>query len=165
MQKLFVFAILFVMALGCKKEVKQDAEDTNGSVFFSFQDMPKTLEFNDEVTGIIREWKEFQVLKSSFDVMYKASNNEDLALAIDDLLDKEKALREGEYPAPFDKPQIKSRQRVLLTYLLKTKACIADRTDVNEPMKQLLTANNAWRNQFNVIVNNKLDANLILNEE
>ena len=127
--------------------------------------MPKRLEFNDEVTGIIREWKEFQVLKSSFDVMYKASNNEDLALAIDDSLDKEQALREGEYPAPFDKPQIKSRQRVLLTYLLKTKACIADRTDVNEPMKQLLTANNAWRKQFNVIVNNKLDANLILNEE
>ncbi|MDT0605921.1 hypothetical protein [Croceitalea rosinachiae] len=165
MQKLLVVVIFLTMVLGCKKEAKETNGDENELVFFSFQNMPRTQEVNAEAEEILNNWKEFQALQSSFNVMNKASNNEDLALAIDDLLEKEKSLREGDYPEAFDKPQIKSRQRVLRTYLLKIKSSIADRTDVNEPMKQMLEANNAWRAQFNVLVNNKLDLKLILDEQ
>lgn len=164
MQKLFVLSIAFVLIFGCKKKVEEELDATNELVFFSFQDMPKKQVVNAEANEILMNWKEFQDLEISFEVLYRASNNEDLALAVEDLLEKETALRAGEYPGTFDKPQIKSRQRVFRTYLLKLQASIQDRTDVNEPMKQLLTANNAWRNQFNVIISNQLDTKLILDE-
>ena len=164
MQKLFLLGVAFMLIFGCKKEVKDESDSANELVFFSFQDMPKKQAVNAEANQVLMNWKEFQDFESSFEVLYRASNNEDLALAIEDLLEKETALRAGEYPITFDKPQIKSRQRVFRTYLLKLQASIQDFTDVNEPMKQLLTANNAWRNQFNVIISNKLDTKLILNE-
>lgn len=164
MQKLLIIIFFFGIALGCKKEGKQDLTDENTKVFFTFQDMPKSQEIDNEAKEILKDWKEFQELKSSFEVLYRASNNEDLALAIDDLLEKEKTLREGDYPEVFDRPQVKSRQQVLRTYLLKAQASITDQTDVNEPMKEFLLANNAWRNQFSLLVKNKLDVKLILDE-
>ena len=164
MQKLLIIIFFFGIALGCKKEGKQDLTDENTKVFFTFQDMPKSQEIDNEAKEILKNWKEFQELKSSFEVLYRASNNEDLALAIDDLLEKEKTLREGDYPEVFDRPQVKSRQQVLRTYLLKAQASIIDQTDVNEPMKEFLLANNAWRNQFSLLVKNKLDVKLILDE-
>jgi len=164
MQKLLIIIFFFGIALGCKKEGKQDLTDENAKVFFTFQDMPKSQEINNEAKEILKDWKEFQELKSSFEVLYRASNNEDLALAIDDLLEKEKTLREGDYPEVFDRPQVKSRQQVLRTYLLKVQASITDQTDVNQPMKEFLLANNAWRNQFSLLVKNKLDVKLILDE-
>lgn len=164
MQKLLIIIFFFGIALGCKKEGKQDLTDENAKVFFTFQDMPKSQEINNEAKEILKDWKEFQELKSSFEVLYRASNNEDLALAIDDLLEKEKTLREGDYPEVFDRPQVKSRQQVLRTYLLKVQASIIDQTDVNQPMKEFLLANNAWRNQFSLLVKNKLDVKLILDE-
>ena len=81
------------------------------------------------------------------------------------MLEKEKALGQSTYPETFDKPQIKSRQRIFRTFLLKAQASLADQTDVNGPIKQMLEANNALRKQFNVLVNNKLDIELILNEK
>jgi len=96
--------------------------------------------------------------------MYRAVNKEDLILAIDDLLAKEAVLRKSSYPEQFKKPQITSRQKVLRTFLLKIKGGLDESTPVNDAIKQMVISRNAFRNQFNVIVNNKLDADLILNE-
>lgn len=164
MQKLLLIGACILMLYGCKnKEGEQDGNEDE-LVFFSFQDMPKEQEVDPEANEILLNWKEYQDFQSSLNVMYRGANNEDLALAVEDLVEKEQALQSGGYPEVFHKPQIKSRQRVFKTYLLKLKASIEDRTDVNEPMRQLLTANNAWRNQFNVIISNKLDTKLILDE-
>ena len=149
---------------GCKKEVKPEVVQDAGTEFVSFQNTPKTRTINPEVNDILSSWPEFQAFQNSYDVMYRAENNEDLVLAIDDLLEKEKGLRESTYPETFNKEQIKSRQKVLRTFLLKVKASLAEGTDVNEPIKQMLTARNAYRNQFNLIISSKLDTKLILNE-
>ena len=149
---------------GCKKEVKPEVVQDAGTEFVSFQNTPKTQTINPEVNDILSSWPEFQAFQNSYDVMYRAENNEDLVLAIDDLLEKEKGLRESTYPETFNKEQIKSRQKVLRTFLLKVKASLAEGTDVNEPIKQMLTARNAYRNQFNLIISSKLDTKLILNE-
>lgn len=164
MHKLFVLSLILVLVFNCKKQEKEGTVVAEEVVFVSFQDMPKTQEVNSEVDSILKNWIEFQDFESSFNVLYRAANNEDLALAVEDLLEKEVTLRMSEHPEAFDKPQLKSRQRVFRTYLMKLKASIEDRTNVNEPMKQLLTANNAWRNQFNVVVNNKLDTKLLFDE-
>ena len=156
----FVFLVFFA----CKKKEPQAVETESDTVSFSFQQMPKMADVNPEVSEILEEWEAFQALTESFQVLFKASNNEDLALAIDDLLEKEKLLRESEYPKAFETSEVMSRQKVFRTFLLKIQASLADRTDVFEPMKQMLLAYNAMRNQFNIITNNKLDIDLILDE-
>ena len=164
MQKLLIYFVLIGIFLGCKKEVKPDTVVNSTTQFVSFQNTPKTLAFNAEASKILSSWPEFQALQNSFEVMYRAENNEDLILAIDDILEKEKGLRESIYPEAFNKEQVKSRQKVVRTFLLKIKASLAESTDVNEPIKQMLTARNAFRNQFNRIISNKLDTKLILDE-
>lgn len=164
MQKLLIYFVLIGSFFSCKKEGKPDTVVNSTTQFVSFQNTPKTVTINAEASKILNSWPEFQALQNSFEVMYRAENNEDLVLAIDDILEKEKALRESIYPEVFDKEQIKSRQKVVRTFLLKIKASLAESTDVNEPIKQMLTARNAFRNQFNRIISSKLDTKLILNE-
>ena len=72
-------------------------------------------------------------------------------------------MAESDYPGNFDKLQIKSRQQVFRTFLYKVKGNLNDRRDVAESMDQMMVAYNALRNQFNILSNNTLDANLILN--
>nr|WP_299214562.1 hypothetical protein [uncultured Allomuricauda sp.] len=126
--------------------------------------MPKKLTINPKATVIVEEWPEFKKLSSSVDVLYRAKNNEDLILAIDDLIEKEKLLEKGTYPEAFDKFQIKSRQRVFKTYMLKVKSSVLDNRDATQPTIEMLEAYNAFRKQFNVLVNSQLDTKLILNE-
>lgn len=156
--------LVFLVFFACKEKEAQAVETKDGNVSLSFQQMPKIAAVNGEVTKILEGWEAFQALNGSFQVLFKASNSEDLALAIDDLLEKEKLLRESEYPEAFETSEVKSRQKVLRTFLLKIQASVADRTDVYEPMKQMLLAYNAMRGQFNIITNNKLDIDLILDE-
>ena len=164
MQKLLIYFVLIGVVFGCKKEVKPEVVDNSATQFVSFQNTPDTQKINLQAEGVLSAWPEFQALQNSFEVMYRAENNEDLVLAIDDLIEKEKGLRESTYPETFNKEQIKSRQKVLRTFLLKVKASLAESTDINEPIKQMLIARNAFRNQFNRIVSNKLDTKLILDE-
>lgn len=164
MGKKWILLLVFLMVLGCKKKEGGLAEVVDESGSLTFQNMPKVVPVNENVQRILADWKEFQELHGSFQVLFKAANNEDLALAVADMVEKEKALAVGPYPTMFDTSQIKSRQRVFKTFLLKIQASVADRTDVYGPIKEMLLAYNAMRRQFNVIENNKLDLKSILEE-
>ena len=131
---------------------------------FDYQKMPKRTGINPEATEILNEWSEFQDFNSSFNVLYKATNNEDLVLAIDEIIKKEEELAKSEYPETFDEFQIKSRQRVVKTYLFKVKASIVNNAETTEPTIEMIKAYNALRAQLNVLVNSQLDKKLILDE-
>ena len=164
MQKLMIYFMLIVLVLACKKGVENNESTSSKKEYVSFKNTPETESINEEATESLASWEEFNALQKSFDIMYRADNNEDLVLAINDLLEKEKVLRNSTYPEGFDKPQVKSRQKVLRTFLLKVRANLSDNMPVDESLQQLLTARNAFRNQFNTIVNNKLDTKLLLEE-
>ena len=97
-------------------------------------------------------------------MLYKATNNEDLALAIDDLIEKEKKLEAGQYPELFDSFQVKSRQMVMRTFLYKAKTSIMENQPTTEPTIKVLEAYNSIRKQLNVIMNSQLDKKLILDD-
>lgn len=164
MRKLSCILIFFMVFLGCKKNGDSSSDIGNDELVFNYQKMPKKLTINPKATVIVEEWPEFKKLSSSVDVLYRAKNNEDLILAIDDLIEKEKLLEKGTYPEAFDKFQIKSRQRVFKTYMLKVKSSVLDNRDATQPTIEMLEAYNAFRKQFNVLVNSQLDTKLILNE-
>lgn len=73
-------------------------------------------------------------------------------------------MADGEYPELFDTFQVKSRQRVLRTFLYKTKASILENQPTTEPTVKVLDAYNSMRKQLNVIMNSQLDKKLILDE-
>ncbi|PRX57264.1 hypothetical protein [Flagellimonas meridianipacifica] len=157
--------IILLVVLGCKEKQTVGADSQSESQEFNYQKLPKKLEVSAEAAIILDEWPEFKALNSSVDVLYKSTNNEDLSLAIDDLLEKEKELSASTYPEPFDSFQIKSRQRVFRTLLLKVKASVLNKSDTTEPTIELLEAYNIIREQFNSILSSQLDTKLILDEE
>ncbi|WP_421804667.1 hypothetical protein [Flagellimonas sp.] len=165
MRKLLGILILLVSLGACKKSEKAAPEVDTTALEFNYQKMPDKATINAEASAIVEQWQEFKNLNASVDVLYKATNNEDLALAIDDLIEKEKKLAEGTYPEPFDSFQLKSRQMVMRTFLYKTKASILDNQPTTESTVKVLEAYNAMRRQLNLIMNSQLDKKLILDEE
>lgn len=164
MQKLLCAILVVMLGMGCKDKDGLSQEQELSVLDFNYQKMPKKASINPEATAILEEWNEFVALTDSFDVLYRAKNNEDLILAVDDLIEKEKLLAKAEYPEPFDALPIKSRQRVVKTYILKVKSSILNHTDTTAPTVEMLEAYNAMRNQFNVVMNSQLDRKIILNE-
>ena len=73
-------------------------------------------------------------------------------------------MADGKYPELFDTFQVKSRQRVLRTFLYKAKANIMENQPTTESIVDVLEAYNNIRRQLNVIVNSQLDKKLILDE-
>ena len=165
MAKYTFWVAVLVFISGCRKAPSEVAETTQEPDAFSIQDYPKPVETTPEVLAMVSSWPEFMAMENSFDVLKRASNTEDLKLAIDDLIEKEKALATGDYPETFNQLQVKSRQRLLRTFLYKVKGNLMDNRDINEGMEELINAYNVFKNQFNVISGNTLDAKLILNEE
>jgi len=152
--------------LGCKdKSATSQMDPSLGELDFNYQKIPQRTLLNTKAAGFLENWPEFRAFNSSFDVLYKARNNEDLALAIDDLIDKENLLEKSKFPSIFDTFEIKSRQRVVKTYLFKVKSQILNNGETTEPTMEMIRAYNAMRAQLNVIVNSQLDKKLILDEE
>lgn len=165
MRKLQLITISVLLFLGCGRDKNGSFEPVQQEVLYEYGKMPKKQAVNQEVATILNEWEAFSEFSSSIDILYQATSSEDLALAIEDLMAKEKLLQESNYPEEFDVPQIKSRQQVLLTFMLKAKGDLNGRRNPTASMVQFFDAYNALRNQFNVISNNKLELNLFLNEE
>ncbi len=165
MLKFRVIVLLFLTLMACKDD-KQDltGSQQTDSGTFDHQKMPARIEINTKASAILDQWEAFGNFSRSFDILYRARNNEDLILALDDLLEKEKLLAASEHPEIFNRSQIKSRQKVVRTFLLKARAQALERRDATEPIVEMFEAYNAYRNQFNLLVNNPLDSKLILDE-
>lgn len=116
---------------------------------------PKKEPLTEEAGAIVREWGAFQDFERSFDVMTRAGNEEELKLAVKDLLEKEATLAKTNYPGEFDEISVKSRQRVLQTYLLKLQWQLENRDSVANTVADVSNAYNAMRTQFNTVLRSR----------
>ena len=127
--------------------------------------MSKKTKVNAKATSILAAWPEYTAFDTSFETLYDVAVIEDVTFALEDLIEKQKLLAKSSYPEEYNIPQIKSRQKIVLTYMLKLKADLEYRSDIEKSVLQLITANNAMRTQFNVVVNNPLNNDLILQDQ
>src|SRR5690606_18979754 len=164
MGKIIFYGMLFLLVVSCKKEKDTENVEVAAETFFSVDSLPKPISTNDNALEILKDWQEFENLETTFESLYKVDNREDLTLVIEDLIEKQKMLEASSYPLTFNRPQIKSRQKVFKTYILKTKGNLGYRVGIREATVEMVTAYNAFRNQFSVLVNSVLDTSLILNE-
>ena len=165
MPKIIFFFIVILLTSSCK-EAASEIENIQESQWEVVTDgLPKKVRVDSKAQTILNEWKDFIVLESSFDKIYSTENREDFVLIIDELVENQKKMEAGIYPASFDIPQIKGRQKVFKTYILKTKGDLEYRQDPKESLIEMINAFNNLRNQFNVVVNNTLPDELRANEE
>lgn len=164
MRPIYFFIALITLLSACRGGGDKQEVSNSGTVEINVQQLPQRSIINPKATEILKDWTAFQEMETSFDALYRVANNEDLILVVEDLILKQTELETSEYPEAFDTPQVKSRQKVFKTFLLKLKAAVEYRKDVIPPAQEMLAAYNAFREQFNVTVNNTLDLNEFLDE-
>lgn len=163
MRKIVFYGLVFTLLVSCKENVTVATEDTS-AFDVSTEDWPKKIKVGAKAISILESWPEYGDLDNIFDGLYTVENTEDLSLVIEDLIEKQKLLAESSYPESFDKPQIKSRQKVFHTFVLKTKGDLEYRLDPQESVLEMINAYNAWHNQFEIITKNTLDFKKLLEE-
>lgn len=164
MKKLFFLGVVVCLFMGCKQEEKTASVAAVPEADFETKKFPPKVAINARATDSIKNWPEFKAFETSFEAVYRIENKDDLSLVLEDLIEKQKLFEASVHPKLFDNPQIRSRQRVLKTFILKTKGNLEYQIDTREATIEMITAYNALRNQFNVMVNNTLDTKLIFDE-
>ncbi len=158
------FLVLVCLFLGCNdlQKDKQELQDPGWQV--TPANLPKLVPLNAKARDAVLQWKEYQVFEISFERMYGIDFREDFVLVLEELIERQKQWEASTYPPKFDTPQIKGRQKVLKTYILKTKGNLEYREAPEQSIKEMITAFNALRGQFNSIVNNTLPEDLLKEE-
>jgi len=164
MRNLYFLLLIGALIFSCKPKVKEHAEEAVTTYTIQQEKWPKKAPLNGKVTSDLEDWSEFVSLEASFDALSKVANTDDLALVIDDLIEKHTALVDSKFPERFDMPQIKGRLTLFKTFMLKVKGDLHYRLDVQKSTLEMINAYNAFRNQFNIIANNTLNTKLLLEE-
>ena len=162
MKRIFFFSLMLVLTVACKEQKQELVVEDVIAQELSSEKWAKKLPIKPKAQAILDDWIEFASFETSFDALHTVANIEDLRLVIDEMITKQNQLEESTYPKEFNIPQVKSRQKVFKTYMLKVKGDLFYRIDPEESIVQMMEAYNAFRNQFNVVVNNTLDTDLIL---
>ncbi|MGB3142521.1 MAG: hypothetical protein WBB24_00290 [Maribacter sp.] len=156
MLRIFFFLSVFLAVCSCKDRVSNTAETAESVWQVSIDSLPVKRSVLPKAQQILNDWKEHNVLERSFDKIYTTEFREDLVLIVEELIENQKKMEAGEYPEAFNIPQIKGRQKVFKTYLLKTKGDLEYRQNPQESLTEMIKAFNDLRNQFNVTVNKTL---------
>ncbi len=164
MRKIYILVVFTLLFASCENKKKDTAVNLNDSRKLSPKEWTKKKNVNSKSKAILEKWPEFNAFDTSFDALYSVSNIEDLTLVIETLIEKQKLLEKSKYPKEFNLPEIKGRQKVVKTFMLKVKGDIEYSEDTKSSIKDMIKAYNALRNQFNVILNNTFDKSLILEE-
>lgn len=163
MRKILFFGLIILSVVACKQGAQEVIEETT-AFDVTTENWPAKSKVNAKTATALKEWPEYVELDQTFEGLYTVENTEDLSLIIEDLIEKQKLMAESVYPATFDKPQVKSRQKVFHTFILKTKGDLEYRMDPQLSVGQMIDAYNALHNQFDIISTNTLDIKKLLEE-
>lgn len=164
MVRIYVWCAIFLGLWGCGDTSQPPLEAYTGNEGLQDLELPHKVSLNSSARELVNEWPEYLSLETSLDGFDRVENREDLSLLVEEILEKEKAISASNYPPRFDKPQVKSRQKVFRTQLLKVKAHLEYRTEAMPALNEMMEAYNAMCTQLNVIVNNNLDTELLSDE-
>ncbi|SFR34648.1 hypothetical protein SAMN04490243_0864 [Robiginitalea myxolifaciens] len=143
---LVVFAVLFLNGCGDAEAPEAIAEPEAQVVEVA---IPQPVNLRPRVATMLDGWTEYKDWATRMDELLKTEDGGEVLLLAEELLELSQALETSEFPADADKPSIRSRIRVVRTFLLKLKEDF--HYQLNYRDSQLLTAEayNALREQFN----------------
>ncbi|MDF4201737.1 hypothetical protein PXD56_02140 [Maribacter sp. SA7] len=165
MSKIIFFLIIVTLVSSCKDTVQDKSTIREVRWEETTDSLPQKTRVDAKAQTIINDWLEYNALDQSFDKIYTSEHIEDFQFLVDELIENQNKMELGEYPEKFNIPQIKGRQKLFKTYVLKAKGDLEYQQNPRESIIQMITAYNDLRNQFNVVVNNTLPDELLKNEE
>ena len=162
--------LIFLIVLGCKENNPKplDYSPKESQESQTVAQLPTIVKISSEVEAEIAKWDSYKDFEKSFVTLTRKNKKEELKLLVDELIEKEKNINKDSIPEPLNDARIKSRLKVLETYLLETKAKlseaqVAENTITNQKAK-LLLAFNALRNQFTEVLTNNISETLLDDE-
>jgi hypothetical protein len=164
MRKFLFLTVIVIFFSTCKTQGDKELVEVSEQVEFDVTKLPELLVLNPNTQEVVDKWLNYKELESSIEALYMIQNNEELILLIENTIERQNAMASGKYPFPFDVPQIKSRQKVFKTFLLKVMATLEYRKDPMEPTIEMVDAFNILRNQFDVLMNSQIDTKNILDD-
>ena len=164
MSKISVFLLLLLLFSGCNRKVEQAQETPQESSATGAAELPAPEQIDAAAQVILDGWAEYQSLEERMAVLMEAGNEEEMKLLLEELTQICKRLEESTFPGEFEQPAVRSRLKVIQTYLGKLEAALFYRLDYQTPLLELMESYNALRAQFNVIVRNTLNPEIFENE-
>lgn len=164
MHKSFIAVLLLLSIVSCREKPQNLGMEDPSGFELSTENWPIKIDVDAEVKSILSEWPEYLALEASFDALHNVANREDLTLTIENIIEQQKLLEDSNYPEKFNIPQIKSRQKVFKTYVLKVKGDLIYRLDPEQSVIKMINAYNVQRKQFDIVLKSELDTKLILEE-
>ncbi len=122
--------------------------------------IPTTIPLNPAAQQLVDPWVEFRNWTTRLEVLLQAEEEEDLVLLAEELRELTKALEDSEFPAKVNRPAVRSRIKVVETFLIKLEADFLYRQDYRYTVKRIAEAYNALRGQLNRLPNMELDPKL-----
>jgi hypothetical protein len=164
MKKYYVLILLIIGFISCGEKKVEEVKVDPSQALVDLKKLPKQVESSFEATEILKDWTEYNALNSALKKMYSAETKEDLVVVLEDLIEKQKLLETSTYPELFDRPDIKSRQKVFKTYVLKIKSNIEFDINPREAVIEMINAYNAFNNQFSIVIKSNLDPKILFDE-
>jgi hypothetical protein len=143
----FFFALIGVFSCG-EKQVEQQQE-TGSNLSLDYSDLPDFSPLSFKADSISKTWPAFDALDQRMGALKLVVSLPDLKMLVSELIEKEGAILKDGYPKDFNTPEVKSRQRLLRTYLLKTQALMNQSQDPKAATLETIGAFNALKDQLN----------------
>lgn len=164
MTKVVIFGLSILVVFGCRSPEQSGPEDSTTVLEAEIKTLPDLVQLDPRAREILDGWPQYMSLENRLSALRDVNNREQLELLLEELNQICQQVEDNAFPAPFEKPSVRSRQKVLRTCLGKLESANYYRLDYQEPVSELMDAYNAMRQQFNVIVRNTLTPELFEND-
>lgn len=160
MRKLCAFFLFLCVLSGCDQPAGPRLDAPPEGVSPDTLPLPQPVSLQGPVRNAVADWEAFTTLEERIASVYNVQGPEEMQLKLEELTADFQALGESEFPELFNVPSVKSRERVVRTFLLKTQAALYYRRDYRPALRQFLEAYNAFRAQLNRVESSQLDPSL-----
>lgn len=157
---LLLLGIGFIVLSACRNTGKDEVAQSAEAPETKSVELPTEVQLATRTREALASWVAFSEFESRMGALLTSEEPEETILMVDELLERTIELEKSEFPEVFDRPAIRSRLKVIRTFLLKVQADFHYRNDPGDSMVLLAESYNAWREQLNRAAGFKLDPKL-----
>lgn len=155
--RFFVLIFALSLCLNCRqaeseipleKAVQSDEAETKAAM----PSLPKLIKLNKDAQDSVVSWGPFNGVFEKMLKLNEAYTNEALELKLEELETACKDMEAAPFPLLFDRASVRSRAKVLRTFIQKSRADLYYQNDVYPSLRQVVRSYNAFLKQINRIV-------------
>ena len=147
---------LCLLAASCG-EAPPEAEAPPEQEVLESVTIPPPIALNTEARQLTEAWPEFRDWSERMERILETEEEEELKLLTEETLELTKALEASKFPELADRSSVRSRVKVVKTFLLQLEADFHYRLDYRFSIKRMAEAYNALRGQLNRLPALELD--------